>query len=410
MGKMAVFSGVFAGLFGVCSALGAQDANSLKDFVLGGKPDLNVRVRGEFVDTDTMGIGETWAFTERLRLGYGSKTFHGFSFYTGFEDIRAADDDRYNGLPGGPLAKSLIADPEDSEVDQAYLKYQNGIFTVIGGRQKIILDDARFVGNVGWRQNQQTFDAATVMLALPFGVTGQYSYLWDINRIFGPTSEMDFDSDSHLFNVTAKCPVWGTFTGFAYLLDLGSSVAGMASSCDTYGVRYANEIPLDEQHCLLPILSYATQTDSGSNGTDYDADYYLAQLGLKRDGVGTAGVGYEVLGSDNGILAGSFLTPLATGHAWNGWADQFLGTPAAGLEDIFVFAKAPFPCGAVGKVFYHWFSADSGSMDYGEEIDAVISKALNGNVSVLVKVAHFDGADGMSDVTKFWMQTEIKTN
>jgi hypothetical protein len=27
------------------------------------------------------------------------------------------------------------------------------------GRQRINLDDQRFVGSVGWRQNEQTFDA-----------------------------------------------------------------------------------------------------------------------------------------------------------------------------------------------------------------------------------------------------------
>jgi len=409
---------LFVGLFGVCGAFGAQDANSLKDAIFGGKTNVNVRVRGEFVETDATGAAakeETWAFTERLRLEYESKTLYGFSFLAGFEDVRAADDDRYRGFAADtPLKKSVIADPEDSEVDQAYLKYQNENFTVIGGRQKIILDDARFVGNVGWRQNQQTYDAATVKVALPFGVKGQYSYLWDINRVFGPDSGLDFESDSHLFNVTGTCPVFGTFTGFAYLLNFddrtrATTAVARGNSSDTYGVRYANQVSLNEDYSLLPILSYAQQVDAGLNTTDYDADYYLAQLGLKKKGLGTIGAGYEELGSDNGTRAGSFRTPLATGHAWNGWIDSFLTTPAAGLEDTFLFASTPFPCGAVGKVFYHWFSANSGPADYGEEVDAVISKALNENVSVLVKVAHFDGADGMADVTKFWMQTEIKT-
>jgi hypothetical protein len=373
----------YVNLFAICCAFGAQDANSLQDAVLGGNVDINVRVRGEFVDMDTTGMEETWGFTERLRLGYGSKVFHGFSFYGDFEDIRAFDDDRYNALPGGPLPKALIADPEDTELNQAYLKYENEGFSVIGGRQRIILDDHRFVGNVGWRQNEQTYDAATVKVALPFGVTGQYSYLWDINRIFGPTADMDWDSDSHLFNVTGQCPVVGTFTGFAYLLDFDNSTA---NSSDTYGIRYTTQVDLDEDHSLLPILSYARQADGGKNTTDYDADYYLAQLGLKKSGLGTIGAGYEELGSDNGPAAGSgsFRTPLATGHAKNGWADTFLVTPAAGLQDIFVFASMPFPCGAVGKLSYHWFDSDAGSMDFGEEIDAVLSKSLNDNVSVLL--------------------------
>lgn len=398
---------VLVSLFLAGHVFGNQDANSLEEAVLGGKPDLNLRVRGEFVNMD--GLEETWGFTERLRLGYGSKSYRGFSFYVDMEDIRAFDDDRYNALPGGPLPKALIADPEDSELNQAYLKYQNEDFSFIGGRQRIILDDARFVGNVGWRQNEQTFDAATVKVGLPFGVTGQYSYLWDINRIFGPTADLDWDSDSHLFNVTGKCPVVGTFTGFAYLLDFDNSPA---NSSDTYGLRYTTQLELDKDHSLLPILSYARQVDSGTNTTDYQADYFLAQLGLKRQGLGTIGAGYEELGSDNGMAAGSFRTPLATGHAWNGWADNFLTTPAAGLEDFFVFASAPMPCGAVGRVSHHWFRSDAGSLDFGEELNAVLSKSLNDNVSVLFKFAYYTGSYASSvypDVTKFWMQTEIKT-
>jgi len=391
----------------VCQARGAQDANSLQEAILEGKPNLNVRVRGEFVDMDTAGIEETWAFTERLRLGYGSKSFRGFSFYADLEDIRAFDDDRYNAVPGGPLNKALVADPEDTELNQAYLKYQRDKVSVIGGRQRIILDDARFVGNVGWRQNEQTYDAASIKLGLPFGLAGQYSYLWDINRIFGPSADLDWDSDSHLFNVTGACPILGTFTGFVYLLDFDNSVA---NSSDTYGVRYTRQVDLHEDRFLTPILSYARQVDSGGNTTDYQADYYLAELGLTQTDLGRIGAGYEVLGSDNGTAAGSFRTPLATGHAKNGWADLFLTTPAAGLQDIYVFASTPFPCGAVGKVIYHWFDSDAGDLSWGEEIDALLSKSLNDNLSVLFKFAYFSGDGSLSDVSKFWMQGEFKIN
>ena len=41
--------------------------------------------------------------------------------------------------------------------------------------------------------------------------------------------------------------------------------------------------------------------------------------------------GYELLGSDGVTVA--FSTPLATLHAFEGWADKFLATPAAGITD-----------------------------------------------------------------------------
>ncbi|MGL1204265.1 alginate export family protein, partial [Vibrio parahaemolyticus] len=34
--------------------------------------------------------------------------------------------------------------------------------TITVGRQRITLDDQRWVGNAGWRQNEQRFDAARI--------------------------------------------------------------------------------------------------------------------------------------------------------------------------------------------------------------------------------------------------------
>ena len=393
--------------------LASTDANSLEDAVLGGEFDLNLRVRAESVDAD--GTEDALAITERLRLGYGSKTYKDFSFYDEFEDIQALDDDRYNasGLNNNPT-KATVADPEATELNQGYLNYHKADLGFNGrfGRQRIILDDARFIGNVGWRQNEQTFDAASFSLSLPFDVEAHYSYLWHINRIYGQStgtvSTSDYDSDSHLFNVSTTDEALGTLTGFAYLLDFDSSPA---NSSDTFGLRYNQSLALSDEYSLAPVLSYAYQKDNNANPTNYDADYYLAQLSLKKNELGTIGVGYEVLGSDNGAMA--FRTPLATGHAFNGWYDAFLTTPAYGLQDLYVFASTTLPCGTVAKIYGHHFSQDVGGQDLGDEVDAVLSKKLSDHVSVLVKYSHFNAkapTTSATDGDKFWFQTEIKTN
>ena len=84
---------------------------------------------------------------------------------------------------------------------------------------------------------------------------------------------------------------------------------------------------------LLYRAEYATQSDYADNPADYSTDYYALEGGIAAAGL-TAKVGYEVLGSDNNGTA-SFKTPLATLHKFNGWADKFLVTPAAGLEDLY---------------------------------------------------------------------------
>ena len=58
----------------------------------------------------------------------------------------------------------VVADPESYEINRLQLTNTSIIDTTITlGRQRIVLDDHRFVGNVGWRQNEQTFDALRVV-------------------------------------------------------------------------------------------------------------------------------------------------------------------------------------------------------------------------------------------------------
>ena len=58
---------------------------------------------------------------------------------------------------------TLINDPDEVELNRAQLSYAlNKDLSATIGRQRILIDDQRFIGNVGWRQNEQTFDSARV--------------------------------------------------------------------------------------------------------------------------------------------------------------------------------------------------------------------------------------------------------
>lgn len=400
-------------LLAITAIAPAQDASepaepaSFTEAIGGGKVDINLRLRFEFVDQ--VGLKDASALTERIRIGYGTLPYNGFSFYIDFEDIRAADNDSYNaaGL-NNRASHAIIADPEDSELNQFYINYTSDKYPikVRFGRQRLKLDDDRFVGNVGWRQNEQTFDAASVWLTPGDNFTFFYSFVWDVNRIFGPGAGRDFDSESHLLNLSYDGLDCGKLTAFAYLLDfenMNVAPTGPASSSDTYGIRFEGSQELNEDFSLAYTLSYANQSDAGDNATNYDADYYFGELSLTKKELGTIGVGYEVLGSDNSVAA--FQTPLATGHKFNGWGDVFLTTPATGLEDLYFYASAPLPCDIKGRIVFHIFEANDGGADYGEEIDLVLSRKINENWSVTGKLADFDGNPGFADRTKFWIQT-----
>ena len=60
--------------------------------------------------------------------------------------------------------------------------------------------------------------------------------------------------------------------------------------------------------------SFASQSNETAV-SDFDTDYLFAELGAVFSGV-TAKLGYEVLGSDSGMMG--FQTPLATLHKFNG--------------------------------------------------------------------------------------------
>ena len=378
--------------------------------LLGGKFDLNVRARYEFADVGNLQTAN--AYTVRTRLGYTTDFFEGFRASAQLEANLALDNDSYNaaGLNGQP-GRAIVADPEDGEANQFWIEYDLAAAgdggpdaSVRLGRQRIVLDDARFVGNVGWRQLEQTFDAVGFTAQPAENLELYYGYVWGVNRIFGDSADRDFQSNSHLINARISDTPLGALTGFGYLLDFDDAAA---LSSQTYGLRLAGEAPLDDAFSLGYTASAAYQQDYGDNPTDYEAPYFLLELkALHQDG-GFVGLGYEELGSDDGVA--SFQTPLATGHKFNGFADAFLLTPAAGLRDYYVVAgsKLPAPFKGVFSVFYHQFTAADTSQDLGWELDLVASHKFTPNLTGLVKYAFFDGDGGLNDVERFWAQLEL---
>ncbi|MEM7601587.1 MAG: hypothetical protein AAF357_09250, partial [Verrucomicrobiota bacterium] len=124
-------------------------------------------------------------------------------------------------------------------------------------------------------------------------------------------------------------------------------------------------------------------------------------------------VGFEQLGSDNGR---GFATPLATLHKFNGFADQFLNTPAGGLSDAYISMGTKL-AGINFVAAYHYFWDDGFDASIGQEIDLVASKALTDNVTVLAKAALYDGMAGAApgpagfparDATRFIFEVNIK--
>lgn len=401
----------------------------------GGKLDFSARYRFEHVDDDLLsGTGaplkDAKASTIRTTLGYSTAEFYNFSGRLALQDVRTVGSDDFNdatGNPGAKTAYAVVADPSDTDVLEGFLSFSGIPDTVAKiGRQQITYRDApfhRYIGNILWRQNWQTFDAFSIQnTALP-DTTVSYAYTWNINRIFSDEAvepKNNFDSDSHFVNIKYNKFPYAKLEAYAYLLDFENAAA---FSTNTFGGRISGAYPVTDKFKVIYTAEYADQSDAADNPANIDASYYLGEVGVNFPMNGplesvTLKFSYELLEGEGG--ANRFVTILGTNHAYQGWADRFLITPGDGIEDYYVTLIAKI-MGAKFIVSYHDINSDNLSYDYGEELDLLLTKTFKQHYTVGVKYSAFsadrnatnianNGANNAvtRDVNKFWVWTEIK--
>ena len=397
-------TGLLAGVVQCLFFVNTYAESELGKALISGKATVDARLRYEHAEVGSLEDGD--ALTIRTRLGYGTGDFHGFNTFIEAEDTTAINDDEDYSVPAPSDQKvpgtSIIADPEGTQINRAWLSYSYTDTTIKLGRQRIYLDNARFIGNVGWRQSEQTYDAVCLTNNSIPDTRLFYGYLDQKNDIFYNYVEMD----THLINLSYSGIPNNTLTAYGYLIDFpGIGKPAAANSVDITGVSATGEYSIDDNLSLKYRIEYAYQEGGDDAPVDYNADYYHLLFEGICSGFSLA-VGYEALGSDDGKAG--FKTPLATLHAFNGFADLFLSTPKDGLEDIYVVVGYKFGPVPV-KLIYHDFESDEGGIDYGSEIDLVASYKITENTTVLAKYANFESDwIGKSDVDRFWFQLHFK--
>jgi hypothetical protein len=383
-----------------------------------GKINFDSRWRWEYVDQNTPKTGSPAnASTIRTRIGYLTPTFLGFQGFIEYEGNHLAGADEFNDNPKGDGNRKtrfpVVADPIEDEVNQAWLSFSGLPSTTIkAGRQRIAFDNHRFIGDVIWRQMQQTYDAVTLTSTLLPRTTATAGYIFGVQDIFSrhvgmssPVVNVNFDSG------------YGKLIGYGYWLDYNDANDSnkFGNSTQTYGVRFDNSVGLSllENLKALYTLEYAHQQNYENNPKRYEADYWLVDGGFNLFGVTLRGA-YEELGASKGI---GFATPLSTLHAFQGWADLFLATPKDGIRDMQGILKYKLPVVDVDFLaVYHDFSDHSGRMDYGHEVDLQMEKKFGKHYAVLLKFADFvadkdpktgKNALGKPDTQKFWVQASV---
>jgi hypothetical protein len=359
--------------------------------IKGGTPTVDLRLRYEQVEDDGF-ADPARALTLRTTLGYRTGTWRGLALFAEAEDVSAIGNALYaDGAGGGRSDRPVVGDPEGTALHQALLAFERGDTKLQAGRFEIVLGDERFVGNVGWRQHHQAYDAVTVTTRRLPRVELLYGYLAAVHRV----NRARDDLDGHLLRGVIDAGAAGKLTLHGLLLDY-ETPARRGLSTATWGAELAGERAFAGRWKALWELEHALQSDHGDNPGEVDADYTYVKAGA-ASAVLTGFLAWERLSGSPG--EGRFSTPLATLHRWNGWADVFLVTPPDGLEDAFVQLS-----GTAGRFGWtaaaHDFRAASGDARHGRELDLQLTTKLANGLALGAKGAVYEADRFGRDTSK----------
>lgn len=231
---------------------------------------------------------------------------------------------------------------------------------------------------MSWRQLEQTFDSLLIRNQSIENLTLNFIYIGGVQKVTATNQTVEMP----ILNFTYKFGQSSSLTGYAYWL---ADYDTASNSTQTYGVRMQGAPTLKYDIQLSYDIAYSNQSSYRHNPASYNLDRYNLLLGASYAGV-TVKSGIELLGG-NGMQA--FQTPLGTNHAFQGWADQFLVTPGAGVRDIQASIDKSF-YGVKFMFAYHAFADSSGHGDYGDEYDFLISKHFGEHYQLLAKYAYYD--------------------
>lgn len=407
---VSIITSLTLGFTGIPQASGDSIIDELTEALKSGTPTLELRLGYEYSDMQDNHKDAAKGLNLRTRVGYRTGEYLNSNVYIQLHDLTtladhyAPEDKDYD----------VIADPEGNRVHQVYLDFKGLPDTTLRlGRQEIILNDSRLIGNIDWRQNGQSFDAVSLTNKSIKDLKLYGAYINQVNTIL-----LDYVDLDALVLLNAKYTgIKGlNITGFCYLLDTESD-ADSARDSATYGLRLNGKIAAFDYD-----LTGAYQSDF-ADGEDHDGYMINTGIGYTIAKV-RFGAGYHYISGLDGDDR-PFDTLFSTAHKFNGWADVFLSTNGGklknGLEDYFVEAGTKV-MGVKLKAVYHYFDTtddDYNNFDdqYGDEIDLLLVKKINKNLTGLLKYSHYNEVDhsasytnvvGGHDEDVFWARLTYK--
>src|SRR5215469_8314210 len=291
------FSGLLPLSFCLAAVMPAFAEGSIPDAIKAGHPLIDLRARYENVQDDSKAERTGEAGTFRARLGYETGAWYGLSVLAEFDQLWLLGGDS-NSTRNGKTAYPVIADPAMTVLNRLELTYASDFDTKFAlGRQRLILGNARFIGNSPWRQHEQTFDALSAVNNSIPDLTFTYAYLYRVNRVYGPDQPVPsntaaaatgqanyYKSNSHVMNGVYVGVPGLRLEGYAYLLDLSApgyavlpaqQAATSRLSTATYGLRADYGFPITEDFAAKLSGEFAHQTEYADNPLSFALNYYL---------------------------------------------------------------------------------------------------------------------------------------
>ncbi len=391
----------------------AQDAHDPSVLWEDAEISGQARYRYERVDEDGFDNNAN-ASTVRLKATLETGQYRGLSVLVEGEGTAVLGPDNFNSTQNGEVTFPVVADPGNIELNRAQLKAEvHERVDVTIGRQRIEFGNERFVGNVGFRQDEQTFDAIRFDAEPHERVDVTIAAGNRVNTIFGSENSPTFPSgtltggfvlsnaEARLSN-SVKATIYGHWLDFEEAPEL---------STRTIGARLDGDHDVGSGVVLGWTGEYAYQTETSDNPLDIDL-FYARGEGRIKVLVGELFGGVEVL-DGNGTVG--FSTPLSTLHVFNGKADVFLVTPEEGLREGFLGWRSDLPGISIIRqwqalVSLHTFASDDGSIDLGREINAILRARFNKHVASSLEYAQYgSGEDPVSppDTSRFWFTLDL---
>ena len=381
------------------SAHADSAGESIADAITAGTAHVAVRVRYEGVDDAAFQTNAS-AVTVRTRLTWQSATFRDFNLVLEADDVRAPEE-RYDSTSNGRIGRPVVADPTGTDINRALIEWKHGASQVDIGRQRITLDNQRFIGNSGWRQNEQTFDGLYAQTNDLHNLQLSYGFIYNVDRVYGPTDgsqRAEWHGRVQLLHARLNAGSIGDVTAFGYFLDLQNAAL---QSNNTYGLLWTKRLEIGDGWTFPFAASYATQSDAGGNPTAYSAYYEQVETGVSKS-KWTLAVGRELLSGDATRPGHRFQTPLATLHAFQGWVDKFLVTPPQGIRDSYISLSRK-TAALTTIVAWHDFRAAAVDRSYGSEWNASVGVPFASHYEALVKAGRYTARGFAADTTKLWV-------